>query len=96
VVINAEITIVCESIKPGCSFRALFYDRATGQFYGGSGATALEALAWCMDDYIARAVHGMPWMAARKPSDTPGSRFAARPATTTKTSSRKPRARKAA
>lgn len=92
-VINAEITIVCESIKPGCSFRALFYDRATGQFYGGSGATALEALAWCMDDYIARAVHGMPWAAARRTSDTPGSRFAARPKTT---SSRKPRARKAA
>jgi hypothetical protein len=76
-VFTAEITIVCESVKPGCEFRALFYDRATGQHYGGSAHTALEALAWAMDDYIARAVHGMPWMAARKPSDTPGSRFAA-------------------
>jgi hypothetical protein len=75
-----EITIVCESVKPGCEFRALFFDRATGQHYGGSAPTALEALAWAMDDYCSRVVHGMPWMAACKPSDTPGSRFATLPA----------------
>lgn len=64
-------------MKRGCEFRALFYDRATAQFYGGSAPTALEAIAWAMDEYIARVVHGMPVMAARKHTDTPGSRFAA-------------------
>lgn len=74
---TAEITIVCESVRPGCEYRALFFDRATAQFYGGSGASALEALAWCMDEYIARVAHGMPVSPARKSTDTPGSRFAA-------------------
>lgn len=74
---SAEITIVCESVRRGCEFRALFYDRKTERFYGGSGPTALHALAWCMDEYIARAVHGMPVYPARKHTDTPGSRFAA-------------------
>lgn len=71
----AEITIVCESIKRGCEFRALFYDQTTEQFYGGSGATALDALAWCLDEYVGRVKHGMPIAAARNAGLTPGERF---------------------
>ncbi len=71
----AEITILCESIKPGCEFRALFYDRATEQFYGGSGATALDAVAWLFDEYLGRAVHGLPVMASRESNTYPGERF---------------------
>lgn len=72
----AEITIVCESVRPGCEFRALFYDRVSQQFYGGSGATALEALAWVVDEYVARALLGMPHRMARGYSESPGDRFA--------------------
>jgi hypothetical protein len=72
---HAEITVVCESVRPGCEFRALFYDRVTEQFYGGSGATALEALAWALDEYIARALLGMPHRMARGYTEIPGDRF---------------------
>lgn len=56
--IDAQITIVCESVRAGCEFRALFYDRPSSQFYGGSGPTALDALAWCMHEYVRRGVLG--------------------------------------
>lgn len=108
--IDVEITIFCESVKRGCDFRAQFYDRATQQFYSGSGATALEALAWCMDEYIARVAFGLPISMARNTTDTPGSRFPApgvspagslgqrsmTPAPAPTASPRKRRARKAA
>lgn len=72
----AEITIVCESVKRGCEYRALFFDRPTERFYGGSGPTALEALAWCMDEYIGRVVYGLDVSPARAADAAPGSRFA--------------------
>lgn len=58
--VDAYITVVCEEVGRGCEFRALFFDRATGQFYGGSGPTALEAVAWCMSTYVERAFLGRP------------------------------------
>lgn len=56
--VDAEVTIICESVRPGCEFRALFFDRQLSQFFGGSGATSLEALAWAMDEYVRRGLHG--------------------------------------
>lgn len=103
---SAEVTIVCESVKKGCEFRALFFDRATERFYGGSGATALEALAWCMDEYIGRVVYGLGIEPARNANATPGSRFPEKPIapappmtiepTTTTATKKKRRSRKAA
>lgn len=75
--IAAEITISCESIRKGCTFLARLYDLTTQQFYSGTGATALEALAWCLDDYLARVVYGFPPSPALPSDATPGSRFAA-------------------
>lgn len=76
--IDAEITVHCENTRRD-EYRAFFYDGATSQFYGGSGPTPLEALAWCMDEYIARALMGFPVSPARNGNATPGSRFKNQP-----------------
>lgn len=75
---DVEITIVNENPSKGLEYRALFYDRVTECFYGGSGATALDALSWCMDEYIARAVHKLPHAMARPSDAEPGYRFGER------------------
>lgn len=72
---DAEITILCESIRKGCEFRALFFDREFAQFYGGSGATALDALAWALDEYMCRGARGMGVMTARGTNAYPGERL---------------------
>lgn len=69
---NLTITCWCEAIKPGCTFVARTYDRATGQFYSGSGATASEALAWCLDDYVRRRDLGLPHRIAMRSDERPG------------------------
>lgn len=78
--IEAEITVVCEKVCAGCEFRALFYDKATEQFYGGSGATALEAVAWCLDEYIRRGVLQLGPAQARRGDERPGDCASAPPA----------------
>lgn len=70
--VDARITVVCESVQRGCEYRALFYDARTEQFYGGSGPTAFEAIAWCMDEYIRRGLRGGGIEPARNPSARPG------------------------
>jgi hypothetical protein len=56
--VDAEITVWCESIKRGCTFAARMYCRTTERHYSGSGDTALEAVAWCLDDYVRRGLLG--------------------------------------
>ncbi len=74
--VDAHVTILCESIRKGCEFRALFFDGVTEQFYGGSGSTALEAVAWCFDEYVRRGVLRGEMMPARNASARPGDELA--------------------
>lgn len=74
IVVDAIITVWCERVGRE-EFRAQFFDRTTSQFYGGSGANALEAVAWALDEYIARAVHGVGPMMARRADAWPGERW---------------------
>lgn len=71
-IVDATITVVCEAIGPRCEFRALFYDPPTCSFYGGSGATALEAVEWCVHEYVARGVLQRGVSMARDPNARPG------------------------
>lgn len=56
--VDAEITVWCESVKPGCTFAARLYDRKLETHFSGAGSTAFEALAWCLDDYVRRGLLG--------------------------------------
>lgn len=75
---DAEITVVCEKIKPGCEFTARFFDRESYQFFGARADAALEAVAWCIDEYVARQVFRMPHRMARDGNARPGDRFIGR------------------
>lgn len=71
---NVAVTIAvwCESIRPGCEFRAQI--TTGGGFYGGTGRTAFEAIAWSLDEYVSRGLRGDPHRMARDPRDVPGAR----------------------
>lgn len=68
----ADITVWCEAIGPGCTFTARITDGARGRFYGGSGDTALEAIAWCLHEYVARGLLGRAHSMARGADAQPG------------------------
>ena len=71
-IVDLDITVWCEKIKPGCEFFARAYDRQTSQFFGGSGATALEAIAWTVDEYLNRGVLKLGPRMARNSNEQPG------------------------
>lgn len=72
----AEITIERNgTFGPG--FLARFYDRVSERHYSGTGESALEAVAWMFDDFIARTMLGMPHSIARRADAKPGDRLAA-------------------
>jgi hypothetical protein len=73
---SAQITVMCEKIQRGCTFTARFFDRDSSQFYGAQGDTPLEAVAWCLEEYIARVVYGLGPKMARNSDARPGDRFA--------------------
>jgi len=69
--IDHEITVWCEARGRERWFARL-WDRATAQHCGGAGDTALEAIAWCMDSYVRRALLGLPALIACHPNARPG------------------------
>jgi hypothetical protein len=72
VLVEVDITFWRDVVGSGPDVLARMYDRRTGTFYGGSGATPLEAIAWCLDEYVQRGVLGRSPMMARTPAATPG------------------------
>lgn len=70
--VDAEITVVCENVRAGLDFRALFYDRVSERHYSASGRTALEAIAWCLDEYVRHVVLGLGPSMARRGDERPG------------------------
>lgn len=74
--IDVTLTVWCEAIKRGCTFVARITDGARGRFYSGAGDTALEAVAWAIDDYVQRAVLGRPHTMARAIDAVPGETLA--------------------
>lgn len=77
--VSVEITVWCESIHRGCTFVARLYDREREQFYSGAGDTAFEAVAWCMHDFVARALLGHGPMLSLPYDRRPGEGLAAAP-----------------
>lgn len=75
--VDVEVTVWCESVRAGCTFSARITDGANARFFAGQGATALEAIAWALDDFVRRAVLGMPHTMARLPDAKPGDGLAA-------------------
>lgn len=71
-IVDVEITILCEAVRPGCSFMARLYHRPTEAHYSGTGDTALEAVAWALDDLVRRALLGQPHTMARNADARPG------------------------
>jgi hypothetical protein len=70
--VDVQLAVWCESIKRGCAFTCRITDGAVGRFYSGTGTTALEAVAWCLDDYVQRAVLGRPHTMSRGYDEQPG------------------------
>lgn len=69
---DVELTVWCESIKRGCTFTARITDGAHARFYSGTGATAFEAIAWALHDYVARALLGHESSPAMRSDARPG------------------------
>jgi hypothetical protein len=70
--VDVEIIVWCELVKPGCTFYARITDGPRAKFYGGSGNTALEAIAWALDEYVCRGMLDMGHSPTR--SGRPGDR----------------------
>lgn len=75
--VDVEVTVFCEAIRKGCTFVARLH--VDGTFYSGNGASAFEALAWCMHDYVARGVLGHEPSLARNADVRPGDGLVAAP-----------------
>lgn len=58
---------------------ARMYDRRTESFYTGTGETQLEAIAWCLHDYVSRALLGHDPSPARRVDARPGDGLVAAP-----------------
>lgn len=64
---GVEVTVWCEAVGPGCTFSARWFDGVA--FYGGSGSTAIEAVAASFREYVERgAVAPMPPIVPRSGS----------------------------
>ena len=72
--VDAAVIVSCEK-RGAFDFVARFYDRATESFYSGAASTALEAIAWAFDDYVARVDFGFGPSIARVASAKPGDRL---------------------
>lgn len=74
--VDHEVTIWCEDPRKVASGReryfARLWDPRAAIHCGGSGTTALEALAWCLDSYVRRALLGLPPQIACHPKARPG------------------------
>ena len=71
-IVDVTITVFCERVQRGCTFGARMYDRASGTFFSGTGETALEAVAWCLDDYVRRFVRGEAHRMSTRADARPG------------------------
>lgn len=72
-IVDAELTFWRDSTADRhCVVYARMYDRARGAFYGGSGSSPLEAIAWCLDEYVQRGVLERGPLMARDPGARPG------------------------
>lgn len=70
--VDVELTIWCEAIKRGCTFSARITDGANAKWYSGTGATALEAIEWCVHEFVARALLGHDATPAMRSDARPG------------------------
>lgn len=82
--VDAELTMIYELKPTGYSrgdghWFVQFFDRATQCFFGGSGESAFEAVAWAMDEYVSR-IDGPS--VARSPTARPGDEWTRRPRST--------------
>ena len=77
---GADITTIHVWKHKGDDWVARFYDLASQQHYSGIGSTAFDAVAWALDDFIARTVYGLPHTMARGYDALPGERFGERAA----------------
>lgn len=67
---TVDLVVFCERIERGCTFVARTY--VGERFYTGTGATALEAIAWCLDDLVRRRYRGEPHRMALPSGARPG------------------------
>lgn len=71
-VIDVTVVVWCEAVGPGCEYTARITDGANARFFGGSGPTALDAVAWALDECVRRGLLGREHSPARSSSARPG------------------------